>query len=81
MQNEGIIRNRLKIDSAVTNAQALETNSEKADAAGKAILAAAEQAGISLSESLKNLLLELAVQKLKGTFGAAAATSTAADGD
>lgn len=54
---------------AVQNAEALENNSEKWDAAGKAILAAAEQAGLTVATSLKNLLIELAVQKLKLTFG------------
>lgn len=54
---------------AVQNAEALENSSEKWDAAGKAILAAAEQAGLTVATSLKNLLIELAVQTLKLTFG------------
>jgi|HubBroStandDraft_6_1064221.scaffolds.fasta_scaffold821553_2 hypothetical protein len=58
---------------AVQNAEKLETSQEKWSAAGEAILAAAEQAGLQVSTSLKNLLIELAVQKLDGTF----ATTTA----
>lgn len=59
---------------AVAQAAGLESDTEKASAAGAAIEAAAKQAGLALSDSLKNLLIELAVQKLKGTFGAAAAS-------
>lgn len=58
--------------AAVAQAAGLENNTEKASAAGAAIEAAAKQAGLALSDSLKNLLIELAVQKLKGTFGSTA---------
>lgn len=60
---------------AVQQAAGLENDTEKASAAGSAILAAAEQAGLQVSDSLKNLLIELAVQKLKGTFGTSTATN------
>lgn len=62
---------------AVAQANGLETGTEKWTAAGEAILKAAEQAGLSVSTSLKNLLIELAVQKLNGTFGT---TSSSASG-
>lgn len=55
--------------AAVEQAAGLESGTEKAAAAGAAIEAAAKQAGLALTDSLKNLLIELAVQKLKGTFG------------
>lgn len=57
--------------TAVTEAAKLESNTEKFSAAGAAILAAAEKAGLAVTDSMKNLLIELAVQRLKLNFGPA----------
>lgn len=62
---------------AVQNAEKLEDNTEKWNAAGAAILAAAEQAGLTVATSLKNLLIELAVQSLKLTWSGSDSASTA----
>jgi hypothetical protein len=59
--------------TAVANADKLENSTQKFAAAGSEILAEAEKQGLSVTDSLKNMLIELAVQKLKASFGPATA--------
>jgi hypothetical protein len=62
---------------AVSNAEALDTDSEKADTASAAIVAAAKSAGITVKDSLVNLLREIALQGLQGTLAKPATPATA----
>jgi hypothetical protein len=59
--------------TAVQEAQALATGTEKNAAAFAKIVAAAKAAGIEATDSIVNMLIEIAVQKLKGAFGPAPA--------
>jgi hypothetical protein len=55
--------------TAVQEAEALATGTEKKAAAFEKIVAGAQSAGITVTESVVNMILEIAVQKLKGEFG------------
>lgn len=59
--------------TAVQEVQALATGAEKQAAAFGKIASAAKAAGIDAGESLINMLIEIAVQKIKGQFGPASA--------
>lgn len=61
--------------TAVNNAQSLASNTEKFTAAASAIKQQAEAQGIQVKDSLINMLIELAVQRLKTTFGPPPATN------
>lgn len=54
---------------AVQEVQGLASGSEKKSAAFAKIVAAAKAGGFSVTDSLINMLIEIAVQKLKGSFG------------
>lgn len=56
--------------TAVTKAQSLANNSEKFAQASSEILAEAKSEGIAVSDSIVNMLIELCVQRLKGSFSA-----------
>jgi hypothetical protein len=58
--------------SAVNEAQALAAGTDKRAAAFGNLVAAAKTAGLEVKDSIVNLLIELAVQKVKGSFGPAA---------
>ena len=70
---EGILKTDLgKIALvAVQETQSLATGAEKQAAAFAKITSAATAAGIDAKGSIVNLLIEMAVQKLKGSFGPA----------
>jgi hypothetical protein len=55
--------------TAVQQASGLENNTAKFSAAFDTITKEAETQGIAATDSLKNMLIELAVQQLKLTFG------------
>lgn len=57
--------------TAVTKAQALANNSEKFAQASSEILTEAKAEGIDASDSIVNMLIELCVQRLKGSFSSA----------
>jgi hypothetical protein len=58
--------------AAVNEVQALASGAEKKAAAFAKILAGAKAAGITVTDSIINMLIEIAVQKIKGQFGPAA---------
>ena len=70
---EGILKTDLgKIAwTAVQEAEALAAGTDKKAAAFAAILSAAKAAGIEAKDSIINMLIELCVQKIKGSFGPA----------
>jgi hypothetical protein len=57
--------------TAVQEVEALASGSDKRAAAFDKIKTGAEQAGIIVGESIINLLIEICVQKVKGSFGPA----------
>jgi hypothetical protein len=57
--------------TAVQEVEGLATGAEKQAAAFGKIVSAAKTAGITVADSIINMLIELAVQKIKGTFGPA----------
>jgi hypothetical protein len=59
--------------TAVQEVQALAAGVDKKAAAFSKIADAAKSAGIDASESIINMLIEIAVQKVKGQFGPATA--------
>lgn len=59
--------------TAVRESQALATGAEKQAAAFAKITAEAKTAGIDATSSIINMLIEIAVQKIKGQFGPAVA--------
>lgn len=56
--------------TAVTKAQSLANNQEKFAQASSEILSEAKSEGIAASDSIVNMLIELCVQRLKGSFSA-----------
>jgi hypothetical protein len=70
---EGILKTELgKIAwTAVQEAEALAAGTDKKAAAFAAILSATKAAGIEAKDSIINMLIELCVQKIKGSFGPA----------
>lgn len=70
---EGILKTDLgKIAWTVVNeVEAMAAGTEKQAAAFSKIVTSATAAGIDAKGSIVNLLIELAVQKLKGSFGPA----------
>lgn len=54
---------------AVTEAQALAAGVDKRAAAFTKIVSTATAAGLDVKDSIVNLLIELALQKVKGSFG------------
>jgi hypothetical protein len=71
--SEGILKTDLgKIALAVVNeVEATAAGTDKHAAAFSKILTAATAAGLDAKNSIVNLLIEIAVQKLKGSFGPA----------
>lgn len=61
--------------TAVTSAQSLASNQEKFATAASQIGTEAKAQGIAVSDSIINMLIELCVQKVKGTFGTPATAS------
>lgn len=57
--------------TAVKEAEALASGAEKKAAAFGKIMEGAKSAGITVTESIVNMLIEIAVQKIKGQFGPA----------
>lgn len=70
---EGILKTDLGkiVWAAVNEVEALAAGTEKQGAAFAKIVAVATAQGIDAKGSIVNLLIELAVQKLKGSFGPA----------
>ena len=62
--------------TAVQQAAGLENNTSKFSTAFDAITKEAEAQGIQAADSLKNMLIELAVQQLKLNFGSADSAPT-----
>lgn len=58
--------------AAVQEVQSLATGAEKQAAAFAKVAEAAKAAGIEAADSIINMLIEIAVQKIKGQFGPAA---------
>jgi hypothetical protein len=56
--------------AAVTEAQALAAGTDKRAAAFSKITADATSAGLQVKDSIVNMLIELCLQKVKGSFGA-----------
>ena len=57
--------------TAVQEVQSLATGAEKQAAAFAKVAAGAKAAGIDAADSIINMLIEIAVQKIKGQFGPA----------
>lgn len=68
---EGILKTDLGkiVWTAVNEAAALAAGTDKRAAAFANIATAAKSAGIDAKDSIVNMLIELAVQKVKGSFG------------
>jgi len=61
---------------AVTEAKALAAGADKRSAAFSKIAAAAKGKGLDVKDSIINLLIEMCVQRLKGSFGPAPASGS-----
>lgn len=73
--NEGVGAIALQTVTALQTTMAGSSSSQKQAAAYEQILSVAKTQGLQVSNSLVNMLIELAVQKIQGTFVATTTTS------